>query len=120
MSLSEIPSTWCPHYLTTQEVDSIFKTISRCEAFSVFVCLPHPRVNEMQTVLYDKLSDIKANMEDTTRSESIRDAGYFCWAVLSYKAVDFNLNVVLTVLAYVCLSVIFNKLLASLRFELCK
>jgi len=30
--------------------------------------LPHPIVNEMHTVLYDKLSDIKANMEDTTRS----------------------------------------------------
>lgn len=53
----------------------------------------------MNTVLYDKLSGIKAN---------IRDTDHYCCVILSLETIYFNLNVALTVFAYMCLN-IFNK-----------
>lgn len=53
----------------------------------------------MHTVLYDKLSGIKAN---------IRDTDHYCCVILSLEMIYFNLNVALTVFAYMCLN-IFNK-----------
>lgn len=57
-------------------------------------------------MLYDKLSDIKAN---------IRDTDHYFSAILSLETVYFNLKVPLTVSAYMYLNIL-KKLLATLTF----
>lgn len=50
----------------------------------------------MHTMLYDKLSDIKAN---------IRDTDHYCSAILSLETIYFNLKVPLTVFAHMYLNI---------------